>query len=393
MTMPKMLALLAATLALAGCGLPTPTGDTSAPRSSTNDGRTTVAAFVSVNMDRVSERDFVENVSALYPHRCVVWLTNVKPGAAYQVTAELFDASGKSVLKKSSGIHPDSQAWAVAFDYLPPETPPKSGMWKWKVSASGIGDAEKKFEMLEPSKAEQADLARHQKAREAVLFGFANTWVYSEDFGVPCYFTSLLTGRLNAQGAPESFAILQVSGLSANFSHKHVTRADLFNGITYRGSAKFSFNVYRIWKDGEWSEWQDVERYGSSFEQALGGFANQMSRYIASNLPSGANNFLEGLQLGGYGLVYEVTERDGHWYVDSNSGAAWIDQRQSSPRYNMKNGAPRFGFIEDQKKKADSPRRKQLQQTEELLKNNKGGIPQDRPDMLKTMKSVKENSL
>jgi len=393
MKIVHLLTFLGAALVLAGCGRPTPTGDTNAGAVSANDGRPSVAAFVSVNMGRVSQNDFVDSVSALYPHRCVVWLSNIKPGAAYQIAAELFDASGKSVLKKTAGIQADSPVWASVFDYQPPETLPKSGDWKWKVNVSGIGSAEKKFEMLEPSKSEQADLARHQKSREGVLFAFANTWVVSEDFGVPCYFTSLTSGRAGTDGKVETSGILEVAGLTCSFNHNQVSRADLFNGITYRGSAIFSFDVYRIWKEGVWSDWQDVERHSSAWGQALSELGTDLRRILPQGVPREAKNFLHALQLGGYNLMFDVMERDGHWYINSNNGAAWIDQRQTKMPDALRNAAPRYGFIEEQKKEADSPRRLILKETEDTLKKNKGGAPQDRPDILKTMKSVKETSL
>jgi hypothetical protein len=91
--------------------------------------------------------------------------------------------------------------------------------------------------------------------------------------------------------------------------------------------------------------------------------------------------------------MFDVMERDGHWYINSNNGAAWIDQRQTKMPDALRNAAPRYGFIEEQKKEADSPRRLILKETEDTLKKNKGGAPQDRPDILKTMKSVKETSL
>ncbi len=116
-----------------------------------------------------------------------------------------------------------------------------------------------------------------------------------------------------------------------------VSKADRLNGITFRGRAIFSFELFRFFGDSEWSRWQDVNRPDSQFELAYGRFLHQVRR----NHNFGGASFDHAPLT--RGLRYECYLQDENWFVISDLGELFVNgiktERRDPEAFNIRTAA------------------------------------------------------
>ncbi len=265
-----------------------------------------------------------QEATLLSPHRAKLDLVGLALGKAYEARWRLQDGDGKVIVTDKFPFTPTTSGWSVWFNFQPDYKTQKAGKWRWTVEIPGVGRHALEFTMLPPTPSQLRDLALHEQAREEVFRAFAQYWLnYSGH-----YFTTVVAhsgavprhwNQFSSEppAVTEAVSLLQVSGLDYRFDRGFVSDADRLNGISYRGSAAFGFNVYRFFtSDGGWSDWKDAQSYGGPFAQALA----QMFGGLGVRMPS---NFR-----GDFNLSFTIEQKDGHWRILADGGDLFVNGKR-----------------------------------------------------------------
>lgn len=242
----------------------------------------------------------MKSMEALRAHRAVLLCKGLVPNQEYEVNWRLLDSGGREwkLSTPKTIFKPSQSEWEVWCLYTPPERPSKGGTWTWEASIKGGPTQQREFTMIVPSAAEMAELAQYEKARETAFGAFAHRW---QGHGIH-YFTMISEG------------MIEVAGLNFSQSTEYVTPAETLNGLNYKSIWKFSFRSFRVFADGRWADWRDVE-------VRTGKISNFVGEKFNTDMPE---NFKKG-----FDLSIVTQERDGHWRAWTEAGAILVNNRQT----------------------------------------------------------------
>ena len=112
---------------------------------------------------------------------------------------------------------------------------------------------------------------------------------------------------------------VQMAKIRSRFVEAPVSDADKLNGINYRGSAAFTFGVFRFYREGKgWAGWVDVKRPETDFELMVAR-AIQTANETFNIGPDVTSTPLTS------GLRFEFYEQDGNWFVISDQGDLFVN--------------------------------------------------------------------
>jgi hypothetical protein len=182
-----------------------------------------------------------------------------------------------------------------------------------------VGVLEHKFTVKDLTRDEKQALANYEQAREQAKLAFTYAWVAVPHQSIEAYTTAIREYPTEADPL-KKFDLIQVAGLDYQMEHRYLSAADRLNGITYRGIARFSFTVYRLYDDDTgWGEWLDVERQQNEFLAPLMEAWTNMFAALGSPDFNASN-----VQLAPH-MIFQLEKRDGHWWTTSQEGMQFID--------------------------------------------------------------------
>jgi hypothetical protein len=311
-----------------------------------------------------------QEVSILRPFGVVVLYEQLIPGKEYVPDVTLTDAAGKTVHREQyEGFKSDTPQGFVMDLIEPDRSKHAAGEWLLEINLKDVGKVSQTINVLPPSAAEAASLMRSEKAREHVYMAFSNYWLGVTERGEATFLTgteptpeqkAAEEAALKAQQAekekqdkeapivdqaeyeqfmarighplknkePESKEparsakpprFVQMAKIRSRIVEGVVSDADKLNGITYRGAAAFTFEIFRLYREGEgWTGWIDVSRPETDFELMVARAIQSASQTF--NLgPSITATPLTG------GLRFEFYEQDGNWFVISDQQHLFVN--------------------------------------------------------------------
>lgn len=311
-----------------------------------------------------------QEVSIMRPFGVVALFDRLIPGKLYVPDVTLTDAAGNTVHRKQYDGFQSDTAQGFVMDLIEPDrTKHQAGEWLLEINLRDVGSVSQSINVLPPSSAEAASLMRSEKAREHVYMAFSNYWLGVTERGE----TTFLTGtepsaeqkaaeeaaRKEQQAAKEKQdkeapivdraeyeqfmarighpvkkdepatkesakdmqppRFVQMAKMRSRFVESPVSDADKLNGINYRGSAAFTFGVFRFYREGKgWAGWVDVKRPETDFELMVAR-AIQTANETFNIGPDVTSTPLTS------GLRFEFYEQDGNWFVVSDQGDLFVN--------------------------------------------------------------------
>jgi hypothetical protein len=262
----------------------------------------------------------LEEGTLLRPFGLVARFYNLVPKRAYQVTASVEDDDGEVLHGRGAvNMQSDTGSSWVYFPFYPDLEKHSSGSWKAKFNVSGVGTITHHFKVKDLTADEKLTLAQHEEAREQAKLAFTHAWVVVPHQKIKAY-TTAVRENSNESDPLKKFDLIQVAGLDYKMEQLYLSPADRLNGITYRGIARFSFTVYRLYDDSSgWGEWLDVERQKNEFLAPLMEAWTQMFSALG-----GAQFNPDNIQLAPH-MIFQLEKRDGHWWTTTQEEMRFID--------------------------------------------------------------------
>jgi len=291
-------------LFIRGCGGPKEGEETKEGASS--------AIFIATEEDGYSE-DWTDSsrhleYSILANQVVILAVSDYTPDKNYIATLRIKDAKGKTVYtSKEISFQPSDPDWYIRWGFTPNYKSQKYGKWRYEADIKGYGKVRQDIKILQPSESQKENLAYAEKARDAMFRAFANFWLGLDN---DTFITQLTNHK--------EIGLFQIAGLDHEVFRDIVSKADKLNGINYRGRIRFRFESWRIFKitdqDGGWSKWVDVERPRNQAENVFQNEFSDIFRMLGKY--ANAGEYFE--TPFSPGLLYEVYEQDGNWYVRSD---------------------------------------------------------------------------
>ena len=311
-----------------------------------------------------------QEVSILRPFAVVAVFDRMIPGKEYVPDVALTDAAGNRVLREQFEAFKTDTSQGFVYQFVEPDrTKHKPGEWLFEVNLKDVGKVSRRLNVLPPNAAEAASLMRSEKAREHVYMAFSNYWLgvteraeitfltgtepsaeqkaaeaaalkaqqdakekqakeaaivdqaeyeqFMARIGHPVKKDVPATQQAGKDTSPPRF--IQMAKIRSRFVEAPVSDADKLNGITYRGSAAFTFSVFRYYREGKgWAGWVDVSRPETDFDLMLSRAIQAASQTFNSG-PSVTSTPLTS------GLRFEFYEQEGSWFVISDQGDLFVN--------------------------------------------------------------------
>jgi hypothetical protein len=311
-----------------------------------------------------------QEVSILRPFAVVAVFDQLIPGKEYVPDMTLTDSAGGKVLREQFDAFKTDVPQGFVYQFVEPDrTKHKPGEWLLEVNLKDVGKVSQRINVLPPNATEAASLMRSEQAREHVYMAFSNYWLGVTERGE----TTFLTGtepspeqkaaeaaavkaqqeakERKAKEAPivdqaeyeqfmarighslkkdepaskqperdaQSPRFIQMAKIQSRLVEAPVSDADKLNGITYRGSAAFTFGVFRFYREGKgWAGWVDVKRPETDFDLMVAR-AIQTASETFNTGPAVTSTPLTS------GLRFEFYEQDGNWFVISDQGDLFLN--------------------------------------------------------------------
>jgi hypothetical protein len=258
----------------------------------------------------------LDEATLLRPFGVVAYFYNLVPKRAYQLSATVVDDDGQILQTNGArNLQSDTGAGWVYFPFYPDLEKHRPGSWKAIINVSGVGPITHEFTVKDLTAEQKLTLAQHEEAREQAKLAFSHIWVVAAHQKIKTYATATRENQGEAK-ALDRFYLFQVAGLDYRMEQLYLSQADKLNGITYRGVARFTFTVFRIYTpEAGWSEWIDLKR--------------QDDEYLAPMLEAWAQMFptLAGKYDTPFAphMLFQLEKRDGHWWTVSQEGMRFTD--------------------------------------------------------------------
>lgn len=311
-----------------------------------------------------------QEVSIMRPFGVIALFDRLIPGKLYVPDVTLTDAAGNTVHRKQYEGFQSDTAQGFVMDLIEPDrTKHQAGEWLLEINLRDVGSVSQSINVLPPSSAEAAGLMRSEKAREHVYMAFSNYWLGVTERGETTFLTGTepnaeqkaaeAAARKEQQAAKEKQdkeapiveraeyeqfmarighpvkkdepaakesakdmpppRFVQMAKIRSRFVESPVSDADKLNGINYRGSAAFTFGVFRFYREGKgWAGWVDVKRPETDFELMVAR-AIQTANETFNIGPDVTSTPLTS------GLRFEFYEQDGNWFVISDQGDLFVN--------------------------------------------------------------------
>jgi hypothetical protein len=287
--------------------------------------------YVTHEIDGENIKFSSDEVSILGSHYIVVAIKNAAVGSSYDFTFVVSDGEGREV---DSGTFSGQgvPGWTfVTHEVTPNRAKHKPGSWKILLSGGSLlPKASLSYGVLPGTPAELEDYALYEQARESVFRAYAQYWVaVTNHFGAKpreaFYYTSLKPSEQPANSAdklfdgaeiPKDSFLIGIGGVRYGASKAWLSLADRLNGVTYKGQAQFSFKVLRLFKNGRWTPWMDLQNVDATVWTEI---HNMLGNVQA---PFGMEQ--------GFAMNYTFEQKDENWRVANDLQETFLNGKRLS---------------------------------------------------------------
>jgi hypothetical protein len=276
---------------------------------------------VESNQERAAADNLrLDQASLLRPFGVVARFYNLIPNRAYQISATVEDPEGTILKSGARNLQTESGTGWVYFPFYPDPDKHESGEWTAKIILSGVTTITHEFKVKELTDDEEEFLANHEQAKNQALRAFAHAWVVVPHQKIKTYATATNEQKGAEDDPLAKLNLYQVAGLDYKMEQLYLSPADRLNGITYRGIARFSFTVYRVYSPSDgWTEWTDVKRQENEYLAPL------LEAWSQALAPLGGAEFNMGnIQLAPH-MLFQLEKRDDHWWTITQEGMRFMD--------------------------------------------------------------------